>query len=75
MIFGVFLQPLPFVQFEDKHDAVGFQIYSFSTFDRIKKWDENVNGKSAEKPYFIEAGSTARTINLTFFRFFYYSKK
>lgn len=55
---------VPLVQFEDKYDSIGFQIYSFSTFDRIKKWYGNANRKSAEKPYFIDIGSTARTVNL-----------
>ena len=48
----------------DKHDVVGFQIFSFSTYDRIKKWNKDENGRDVEKPYFIEVGSTARTINL-----------
>ena len=54
----------PFVQFGDKHDSIGFQIYSFSTFDRIKKWDEDMNGKSVGNPCIIKDGSTLRTVNL-----------
>ena len=50
--------------FGDKHDTVGFQIFSFSTYDRIRKWNEDVNGRDVEKTYFVEVGSTARTINL-----------
>lgn len=52
------------VKFEDKHDTVGFKIHSFSTFERIKKYDEEENAKSAKKPYSIEVGKTKRTINL-----------
>ena len=55
---------VPFVRFGDKHESIGFQIYSFSTFDRIKKWDEDINGKNAKNPYFIENGGIPRTINL-----------
>lgn len=39
---------------EDKPEAVGFLIHSFSTFDRVKKWDVNTNAQDAKKPYFIE---------------------
>lgn len=49
--------------FGDKHGAVGFQIFSFSIYDRIRKWNEDVNGRNVEKPYFVEVGSIARTIN------------
>lgn len=53
-----------FVWFDNKPDEIGFQIYSFSTFDRIKKWDENVSEKNAEIPYFTRVSNTERTINL-----------
>ena len=55
---------VPFVQFGDEHESVGFQIFSFSTFDKIKKWDEAMNGKNMENPCFIENGITLRTITL-----------
>lgn len=48
----------------DKSDFSGFFLRSFTTFDRIKKWDESDNLKSAEKPYIIEVGEGDRTINL-----------
>ncbi len=53
-----------FIKFEDKREVFGFQVHSFSTSDRIKKYDEANNAESAEKPYFIEIGKTKRTINL-----------
>ena len=55
---------VPFVQFGDEHESVGFQIFSFSTFDKIKKWGEAMNGKNMENPCFIENGITLRTITL-----------
>ena len=45
-----------FIKFEDKCEVFGFQVHSFSTSDRIKKYDEANNAESAEKPYFIEIG-------------------
>ncbi len=48
----------------DKPDFTGFLLHSFTTFDRIKKWDESDNLKGAEKPYIIEVGEVERTINL-----------
>lgn len=36
----------------------------FSTFDKIKKYDETESTQSAEKPYSIEAGKIKRTINI-----------
>lgn len=53
-----------FLQYEDKRDVFGFKIHSFSTFDKVKKYDETDNVGSAEKPYSIEVGRTKRTINL-----------
>ena len=52
------------IKYEDKHEVFGFKIHSFSILDRIKKHDDSNNGKSAEKPYYIEVGETKRTINL-----------
>ena len=52
------------IKYEDKREVFGFKIHSFSTLDRIKKYDDSDNGKSVEKPYSIEAGETKRTINL-----------
>lgn len=42
--------------FEGKYDTIDFPIYSFSMFERIKKYDENDNMKNVEKPYSIEVG-------------------
>lgn len=53
-----------FAKFEGKPEAVGFLIHSFSTFDRVKKWDVNTNTQDAKKPYSIEVGKSKRTINL-----------
>lgn len=53
-----------FIKYEDKREVFGFQIHSFSTFDKVKKYDEADNAESAEKPYSIEVGKTKRTINL-----------
>ena len=39
-------------------------IHSFSTLDRIKKYDNSDNEENAEKPYSIKVGETKRTINL-----------
>lgn len=53
-----------FLQYEDKREVFGFQVHSFSTFDKIKKYDEADTLKSVKKPYSIEAGKIKRTINL-----------
>lgn len=53
-----------FIKYEDKREIFGFQVHSFSTFDKIKKYDETESPQSAEKPYSIEVGKTKRTINL-----------
>ena len=53
-----------FIKYEDKREVFGFQIHSFSTFDKVKKHDESDNEEGAEKPYSIEVGKTKRTINL-----------
>ena len=52
------------IKYEDKREVFGLKIHSFSTLDRIKKYDDSDNGKSAEKPYSIKVGETKRTINL-----------
>jgi hypothetical protein len=52
------------IKYEDKREVFGFKVHSFSTFERIKKYDEEENTKSAEKPYSIEFGKTKRTLNL-----------
>lgn len=52
------------IKYEDKREVFGFKIHSFSTLDRIKKYDDSDNEENAEKPYFIEVGDTERTINL-----------
>lgn len=53
-----------FIKYEDKREVFGFKVHSFSTFDKIKKYDEADTLKSVEKPYFTEVGKTKRTINL-----------
>lgn len=53
-----------FIQYEDKREVFGFQVHSFSTFDRIKKYDDSDNAENAENPYSIEVGEAKRTINL-----------
>lgn len=52
------------IKYEDKREVFGFKVHSFSTFEKIKKYDETDNAESAEKPYSIEVGRTKRTINL-----------
>ena len=49
---------------KDKREVFGLKIHSFSTLDRIKKYDDSDNEKNAEKPYSIKVGETKRTINL-----------
>ena len=53
-----------FITYEDKREVFGFQVHSFSTFDKVKKHDEADNAEGAKKPYSIEVGETKRTINL-----------
>ena len=52
------------IKYEDKREVFGFKIHSFSTLDRIKKYDDSDNEENAEKPYSIKVGETKRTINL-----------
>lgn len=53
---------VPLTVFWDEDDTVGFPIHSFSTFERIKKHDENA--RNVGKPYPIKVGKIKRTINL-----------
>ncbi len=53
-----------FIKYEDKREVFGFKVHSFSTFDKIKKYDEAESPKSVKKPYFTEVSKTKRTINL-----------
>lgn len=53
-----------FIKYEDKREVSGFKVHSFSTFDKIKKYDESDTVEDAKKPYSIEVGETKRTINL-----------
>ena len=39
------------IKYEDKREVFGFKIHSFSTHDRIKKYDDSDNEENAEKPY------------------------
>ena len=55
---------VPLTVFWDGHDTVGFPIHSFSTFERIKKYDENEDAGDVGKPYSIEVSDTPRWINL-----------
>ena len=52
------------IKYEDKRGVFGLKIHSFSTLDRIKKYDGSDNEENAEKPYSIEVGEIERTINL-----------
>jgi len=52
------------IKYEDKREVFGLKIHSFSTLDRIKKYDGSGNEENAEKPYSIEVGEIERTINL-----------
>ena len=52
------------IKYEDKREIFGLKIHSFSTLDRIKKYDDSDNEENAEKPYSIKVGETKRTINL-----------
>ena len=55
---------VPFPVFMDEHGSVCFQIHSISTFERVRKYDENSKAQSAEIPYIIEIGNTKRMINI-----------
>ena len=55
---------VPLTVFGDGHETVGFPIHSFSTFERIKKYDENEDAGDVGKPYSIEVCDTPRWINL-----------
>ena len=57
----------PFPVFMDEHGSVCFQIHSISTFERVRKYDENSKAQSAEIPYIIEIGNTKRMINIYLF--------
>lgn len=52
------------IKYEDKREVFGLKIHSFSTLDRIKKYNDSDNEENAEKPYSIEVGEIERTINL-----------
>lgn len=53
-----------FIKYGDKREVFGFQVHSFSTFDKVKKHDESDNEKGAEKFYSIEVGKTNRLLFL-----------
>ena len=55
---------VPLTVFWDGHGTVGFPIHSFSTFERIKKYDENKDAGNVGKPYSIEVRDTERTITI-----------
>ena len=55
---------VPLIVFGNGHDMVGFPIHSFSTFERIKKYDGNENAGNVGKPYSIEVRDTERTITI-----------
>ena len=55
---------VPLIAFGDGRDTMGFLIHSFSTFERIKKYDENENAGNVGKPYFIEVRNTERFITI-----------
>ena len=43
---------------------MGFPIHSFSTFERIKKYDENEDAGNVRKPYSIGVRDTERMITI-----------
>ena len=52
------------IRYADKLGVIGLKVHSFSTFDRIKKYD-NLHGiENAENTNCVEEGETKRTINL-----------
>ena len=55
---------VPLTVFWDGHDTVGFPIHSFSTFERIKKYDESEDAGNVGKSYSIEVRDTERTITI-----------
>lgn len=55
---------VPLTVFWDGYDTVGFPIHSFSTFERIKKYDENEDVGDVGKTYSIEVRDTERTITI-----------
>lgn len=55
---------VPLTVFWDEDDTVGFPIHSFSTFERIKKYDENEDAGDVGKPYSIEVRDMERTITI-----------
>ncbi|HHZ05208.1 MAG TPA: hypothetical protein GX401_00230 [Clostridiales bacterium] len=48
----------------DKHNSIGMLIHSFSTYDKVKRWKENANSKSAQKPYITEVSDILKNINV-----------
>ncbi len=55
---------VPLTVFGNEHDTVGFPIHSFSTYERIKKYNENENTGNVKKSYSIEVRGAERTINI-----------
>lgn len=49
-----------FIKYEDKRKTVGFLIHSFSTFDRVKRWNVNTNAQDAKKPKSLIPSRLAR---------------
>ena len=52
------------IRYVDKLGVIGLKVHSFSTFDRIKKYDTLHGIENAENTNCIEEGETKRTINL-----------
>lgn len=50
--------------YADKSNAFGLFVYSFVSYERIGKWDEEKYKKGGRKPYFIEICDAPRQINL-----------
>ena len=48
------------IKYEDKREVFGLKIHSFSTLDRIKKYDDSDNEKNAEKRTFFSASYSGR---------------
>ena len=52
------------IRYADKLGVIGIKVHSFSTFDRIKKYDTLCGGENTENTNYIEEGETKRNVNL-----------
>lgn len=58
------IRNVPFPVSRDDYDTVGFPLHSFSTYERIKKYDENEDAGDVGKPYSIGGGGMEITITI-----------